>query len=111
MDSRASARSKSAAKAYEKILTLPVPMRDSKMLLKLLRLHLQVRSAGRADPESFLAAEPAAPARRARRIISSQFARSGKIGADHRAAGKSGGRFAISARPNCWTPIAPANFA
>src|SRR4029077_9581609 len=31
---------------YEKILTLPVPMRDSKMLLRLLRLHLQ------SDPPS-----------------------------------------------------------
>src|SRR5277367_5025844 len=33
-----------AAKTYEKVLHLPVPMRDSKMLLKLLRLQLQ------ADP-------------------------------------------------------------
>jgi len=30
-----------AVKTYEKSLNLPVPMRDSKMLLKLLRLHLQ----------------------------------------------------------------------
>ncbi len=28
-------------KIYEKLFTLPVPMRDSKMLLRLLRLHLQ----------------------------------------------------------------------
>jgi protein ImuB len=32
---------KDAPKTYRKILALPVPMRDSKMLLKLLRLHLQ----------------------------------------------------------------------
>lgn len=32
---------KSAPKTYQKTLALPVPMRDSKMLLKLLRLHLQ----------------------------------------------------------------------
>ncbi len=34
-------RQKSASKIYERVLTLPVPMRDSKMLLNLLRLHLQ----------------------------------------------------------------------
>jgi protein ImuB len=34
-------RKKAAAKLYTKILSLPVPMRDSKMLLKLLRLQLQ----------------------------------------------------------------------
>jgi protein ImuB len=32
---------KNAPKTYRKVLALPVPMRDSKMLLKLLRLHLQ----------------------------------------------------------------------
>jgi protein ImuB len=37
-------RKKIAAKHYTKLLTLPVPMRDSKLLLKLLRLQLQ------ADP-------------------------------------------------------------
>jgi protein ImuB len=34
-------REKSAPKEFRKLLTLPVPMRDSKMLLKLLRLQLQ----------------------------------------------------------------------
>jgi protein ImuB len=34
-------RKKSAAKEYCKVLTLPSPVRDSKMLLKLLRLQLQ----------------------------------------------------------------------
>jgi protein ImuB len=34
-------REKTAPKEYRKVLTLPVPMRDSKMLLKLLRLLLQ----------------------------------------------------------------------
>jgi protein ImuB len=48
-------------KIHETLLTLPVPTRDSKMLLRLLRLHLQ------SDPPSvpivhiFLAADPAAP--------------------------------------------------
>jgi protein ImuB len=32
---------RSGQKIYERVLNLPVPMRDSKMLLKLLRLHLQ----------------------------------------------------------------------
>src|SRR5271156_5001450 len=40
----AAAEAQAAAKTYEKALNLPVPMRDSKMLLKLLRLQLQ------ADP-------------------------------------------------------------
>jgi protein ImuB len=34
-------RKKTAPKEYKKILTLPVPMRDSKVLLKLVRLSLQ----------------------------------------------------------------------
>ena len=34
-------REKTAPKEYRKLLTLPVPMRDSKMLLKLLRLQIQ----------------------------------------------------------------------
>jgi protein ImuB len=34
-------REKTAPKEYRKLLTLPVPMRNSKMLLKLLRLQLQ----------------------------------------------------------------------
>jgi protein ImuB len=55
------ANKKAAARTYEKLMTLPVPLRDSKMLLKLLRLHLQ------SDPPSApiltvsLAAGPAPP--------------------------------------------------
>ncbi len=54
-------RRKKKAAIYEKILTLPIPMRDSKMLLNLLRLALQ------ADPPSapilkiLMAAEAAKP--------------------------------------------------
>lgn len=48
-------------KSYEKLFTLPVPMRDSKMLLKLLRLHLQGDPPGAPIVRIFLAAEPAAP--------------------------------------------------
>jgi protein ImuB len=50
-----------AKKTYEKVLSLPVPARGSRMLLKLLRLHLQ------ADPPSapivhiFIAADAASP--------------------------------------------------
>src|SRR5271170_400414 len=43
-DFSASVNCKDTEKTYEKTLNLPVPMRDSKMLLKLLRLQLQ------ADP-------------------------------------------------------------
>ncbi len=48
-------------KSYEKLFTLPVPMRDSKMLLKLLRLHLQGDPPGAPIVRIFLAAEAAAP--------------------------------------------------
>jgi protein ImuB len=54
-------RQKASASTYENELTLPLPMRDSKMLLRLLRLKLQ------ADPPSapilkvVIAVDPAAP--------------------------------------------------
>ena len=46
---------------YEKLLTLPVPMRDSKMLLRLLRLHLQSDPPSAPIVHVFMAADPAAP--------------------------------------------------
>ncbi|PYU22483.1 MAG: hypothetical protein DMG30_14645 [Acidobacteria bacterium] len=48
-------------KSYEKLLTLPVPTRDSKMLLKLLRLHLQSDPPSAPIVHIFLAADPAPP--------------------------------------------------
>jgi protein ImuB len=51
----------SDAKTYEKVLTLPLPMRDSKMLLKLLRLQLQSDPPNAPIQKVALAAEPAAP--------------------------------------------------
>lgn len=48
-------------KSYEKTLTLPVPMRDFKMLLKLLRLHLQSDPPSAPIVHIFLAADPAPP--------------------------------------------------
>jgi protein ImuB len=50
-----------AAKAYEKVLNLPVPMRDSKMLLKLLRLQLQADPPPGAIVKITLGADPARP--------------------------------------------------
>jgi protein ImuB len=52
---------KPAAKTYEKSLSLPVPMRDSKTLLKLLRLHLQSVPPGAPILKVAISAEPAAP--------------------------------------------------
>jgi protein ImuB len=49
------------AGSYETILTLPLPMRDSKMLLKLLRLQLQGDPPNAPIQKVFLAAEPANP--------------------------------------------------
>jgi len=50
---------KAALPTYEKILTLPVPTRNSKMLLKLLRLRLQSEPPQTAVLKIFMAAEPA----------------------------------------------------
>jgi len=44
---------------YEKILTLPVPMRDSKMLLRLFRLQLQANPPRASIIKIYLAADPA----------------------------------------------------
>jgi len=49
------------AKTYEKVLNLPVPMRDSKMLLKLLRLQLQADPPPGAIVKITLGADPARP--------------------------------------------------
>ncbi|MGH9684647.1 MAG: DNA polymerase Y family protein [Candidatus Acidiferrales bacterium] len=48
-------------KIYKKVLTLPVPMRDSKMLLKLLRLQLQADPPIAAILKIVLAADPSRP--------------------------------------------------
>src|SRR5271168_2390035 len=50
-----------AAKTYEKVLHLPVPMRDSKMLLKLLRLQLQADPPAGAIVKITLGADPGRP--------------------------------------------------
>jgi protein ImuB len=52
---------KMAPPIYEKVLTLPVPMRNSKMLLKLLRLRLQAEPPQTAVVKLFMAAEAARP--------------------------------------------------
>jgi protein ImuB len=56
-----SAPRKAALPTYKKILTLPVPSRNSKMLLKLLRLRLQAEPPQTAVLKIFMAAEPAKP--------------------------------------------------
>jgi protein ImuB len=56
-----SAPRKAALPTYEKLLTLPVPSRNSKMLLKLLRLRLQAEPPPTAVLKIFMAAEPAKP--------------------------------------------------
>ncbi len=50
-----------AAPTYEKVLTLPVPMRNSKTLLKLLRLRLQSEPPKTAVVNIFMVAEAARP--------------------------------------------------
>ena len=60
-DFSASVNCKDAEKTYEKVLNLPVPMRDSKMLLKLLRLQLQADPPPGAIVKITLGADPARP--------------------------------------------------
>jgi protein ImuB len=55
----AAAEVQAAAKTYEKTLNPPVPMRDSKMLLKLLRLQLQADPPPGAIVKITLGADPA----------------------------------------------------
>src|SRR6202041_2506886 len=52
---------KDAEKTYEKVLNLPMPMRDSKMLLKLLRLQLQADPPAGGIVKIRLGADPARP--------------------------------------------------
>ena len=55
------AEMQATTKTYEKTLNLPVPMRDSKMLLKLLRLQLQADPPPGAIVKITLGADPARP--------------------------------------------------
>src|ERR1700687_6165306 len=54
-------RTKPEVKQYEKLLTLPVPMRNPKTLLKLLRLQLQGDPPAAPIQKIYMAAEAAAP--------------------------------------------------
>jgi nucleotidyltransferase/DNA polymerase involved in DNA repair len=60
-DFSASVNCKDAEKTYEKVLNLPVPIRDSKMLLKLLRLQLQADPPAGGIVKITLGADPARP--------------------------------------------------
>ncbi|MFZ3214533.1 MAG: DNA polymerase Y family protein [Candidatus Acidiferrales bacterium] len=60
-DFSVSANCKDVPNNYEKVLNLPAPMRDSKMLLKLLRLQLQADPPAGAIVKIMLAADPARP--------------------------------------------------
>jgi hypothetical protein len=54
-------RTKPGVKHYEKVLTLPVPMRNSKTLLKLLRLQLQGNPPPAPIQKIYMTADAAAP--------------------------------------------------
>jgi len=54
-------RKKPEAKQYEKVLTLPVPMRNAKTLLKLLRLQLQGDPPAAPIQKIYMTADAAAP--------------------------------------------------
>src|SRR5258706_5734543 len=54
-------RTKPSVKHYEKVLTLPVPMRNAKTLLKLLRLQLQGNPPPAPIQKIYMTADAAAP--------------------------------------------------
>jgi protein ImuB len=54
-------RTKPGVKQYEKVLTLPVPMRNAKTLLKLLRLQLQGDPPAAPIQKIYMTADAAAP--------------------------------------------------
>ena len=54
-------RTKPVAKQYDKVLTLPVPMRNAKTLLKLLRLQLQGDPPAAPIQKIYMTADAAAP--------------------------------------------------
>src|SRR5712672_1881600 len=54
-------RTKPAVKQYEKVLTLPVPMRNAKTLLKLLRLQLQGALPAAPIQKIYMTADAAGP--------------------------------------------------
>jgi protein ImuB len=54
-------RKKPEAKQYEKVLTLPVPMRNAKTLLKLLRLQLQGNPPAAPIQKIYMTADAAGP--------------------------------------------------
>jgi protein ImuB len=54
-------RSRPAAKVFEKVLTLPVPMHNPKTLLKLLRLQLQGNPPAAPIQKIYMSADAAAP--------------------------------------------------
>ncbi len=70
---------------YERELRLPVPARDSKMLLKLLRLRLQSNPPACSHSQNRAGSGIRPAARHARRLVSSQLSGSRKTRAHHRA--------------------------
>lgn len=54
-------RTRPGVKRYEKVLALPVPMRNAKVLLKLLRLQLQGDPPAAPIQKIYMTADPAAP--------------------------------------------------
>ena len=82
------ARPGPAPNIYERTLSLPVPMSDSKMLLKLLILHLQSDAPSAPVLKIIFGGGGGAAAGFSRRAIFSHFSRSGKIGIDHCAPGE-----------------------
>src|SRR5258708_436717 len=56
-----SVRTKPGVKQYEKVLTVPVPMRNAKTLLKLLRLQLQGEPPAAPIQKIYMMADAAAP--------------------------------------------------
>ncbi len=74
-------RAKSMPGIYERVMQLPVPMRDAKLLLKLLRLRLQGSPPGAPIVKVLVAAEASRPSYTARAFFT-ELSRCGEAGAD-----------------------------
>ena len=84
-------RKKTAPKEFTKVLTLPVAMRDAKVLLKLLRLSLQSDAPKSPIQKDTDDGGRGGASRGAEWIVCAAWARSGKTGVDGGAAGEVGG--------------------
>ena len=90
---------------HMRTLRLPVPMRESKALLKLLQMDLEAHPPQAATQALSLSAQTRAPAHRPKRNLSPRHPRPGQTGADAWPASAASSAKTTSASPSSWTRI------